>query len=180
MESMSEVLRKSPPEQPPTRLRALRVETRKPAWWTSSASAKLAADNRARCPQCRGHHSDAGRLLDKELDRRTNAVLYLGCRECWLDGGTKGPCQRHRCPVCDGSGVVCPECRGFRFLHADVDAGHPQFGQLFRCAHCCRGNHVDPVAEAAAIAHYAAAYRRAHDPAPPPRDAPAAESGDAP
>lgn len=58
--------------------------------------------------------------------------------------------MRH-CAACGASGLVCPWCRGRRFVRYDHPVGHPQFGQAIRCHVCCEGNNVNPETEWRAI-----------------------------
>ncbi len=118
-----------------------------------------------RCPRCFGHGSFAGQGIDRTTDTETGELLERGCIACW-EGYAEGPCPAHKCHVCDGSGVVCPQCRGDRVMRRDLEWGHPDFGkwevpaehktgQYMRCDVCCKdcteGNNVNVDKEAAAI-----------------------------
>lgn len=69
------------------------------------------------------------------------------------------PCLHHLCRRCHGSGLVCPDCCGDRFVRKDVPVGHPEFGAIFRCKACCEGNNVNAVVERKHINKYLATYR---------------------
>lgn len=103
-----------------------------------------------RCDRCGGlgvyHGSDA------------EMALAIGhCVACMNPNAAKA-CGRHACHICDGSGAVCPACRGARFVRRDVPYGHPDFGQALRCETCCEGNQVSQTKERRAIERYLVGY----------------------
>jgi|GEM_PF-6973810 len=57
------------------------------------------------------------------------------------------PCEVHVCPMCLGKGVVCPDCRGARFLREPTARGN----RAVRCPSCTEGNNVSAAREMAAI-----------------------------
>jgi hypothetical protein len=144
------------PKKPPVE----RVSVQKPPWFVNSRAATYPPDFRVVCPRCFGHGSSARVALDRVTDTETGEVTERGCIACW-EGYAEGPCPAHKCPICDGSGVVCPQCRGDRVVRRDLEWGHPDFGQwpdehhatgqYMRCDVCCEGNGINPDREAAAI-----------------------------
>jgi hypothetical protein len=58
--------------------------------------------------------------------------------------------------MCQGSGRVCPACRGLRFIGIDAPVGHPDFGKSFPCLDCFIGGVVDSAKEMETIQQYLA------------------------
>ncbi len=165
---------KLPISAPPTKQKkppVERVSTQKPPWFVNSRGATYPPDSRVKCPRCFGHGSFAGPGIDRTTDTETGEILERGCIACW-EGYAEGPCPAHKCHVCDGSGVVCPQCRGDRVVRRDLEWGHPDFGhwvtaerktgQYDRCDVCCKdcteGNNVNVDKEAAAIRRWLAKH----------------------
>lgn len=65
-------------------------------------------------------------------------------------------CRGCGCHACNATGLVCPICRGMRFLRRDLPVGHPDFGKIARCDGCCEGNQINPDREAQTIRAYLA------------------------
>lgn len=103
-------------------------------------------DARVRCPGCRGKGSWARGDVCGE------------CKAC-VQNPLRMACLHHLCRRCHGSGLVCPECCGDRFVRKDVPVGHPDFGEIFRCKSCCEGNNVNAALERKHINKYLATYR---------------------
>ena len=112
-----------------------------PQWYMTSPNSVLADDCRAKCGNCRGHGSHAGAELEV-------------CPNCQANDAF-GPCPLHRCKACAGSGLVCPACRGMRFVRvAPWDARRGMNVEIERCAKCCEGNQVNPALERRTITRY--------------------------
>lgn len=61
------------------------------------------------------------------------------------------PCDQHKCRMCDGSGFVCPDCRGMRRIRVP----RPGKGSEDKpCPTCREGNNVNDYREANAIRDY--------------------------
>jgi hypothetical protein len=100
-----------------------------PRSYRTPIAANLPDDSRVLCIECFGKGTT-----------RPEAHLCLECR-------TQGFCPLHRCRICQGSGVVCPRCRGMRFVRMPK-----QFGSdAQRCTLCCEGNQVNQDKERRAI-----------------------------
>ena len=68
----------------------------------------------------------------------------------------------HRCRRCNGSGLVCPECRGDRIVRtSEWNVASPHV-KIARCDSCCEGNNINPDKEQRAIAAYVSQEQRAH------------------
>lgn len=63
-------------------------------------------------------------------------------------------CELHRCRMCLGRGVVCPVCRGMRFVCRPTSNGN----EAVRCIHCCEGNNINPQKEIHLIERYLKKY----------------------
>lgn len=110
------------------------------------------------CDECHGRGSNAG-------------VEIEVCREC-LDGYE--PCKLHKCRQCDGSGAVCPLCRGMRFVRerawdARYGGGYIRVSNKVgepddRCPKCMEGNNVNRRMETQAINKYLLRWRSEYDP----------------
>lgn len=95
-------------------------------------ASRLPSDDRAVCMAClgtgaygfAGDISDCGICADLQRQRR-------------------GYCGAHKCRQCDGKGVVCPICRGMRFLRVPRASNG---NDIMRCE-CCEGNNVNPLTE---------------------------------
>src|SRR5713101_471677 len=117
METIQAVLKQpqklpiAPSAKPKPTRNPLSVETRKPDWWSNGVGANLPSESLVRCHRCQGHGSGAGRVLDRISNVTTGEIIERGCIACW-DGYANGPCPAHVCHYCDGSGLVCPTCRG--------------------------------------------------------------------
>jgi len=96
-------------------------------------------------------------VLVRITNTETGEVTTPGCIACW-DSYADRPCPAHICHVCDGSGFVCPQCRGDRFINGDFMPGHPQFGQALKCHVCTEGNGVNEDLEKRAITTYLAKH----------------------
>src|SRR5262245_10572946 len=71
-----------------------------PAWHLNARMAAYPDACRAKCEECHGRKSNAGTELEV-------------CQACQAG---PAPCKLHKCRACDGSGQVCPYCRGMRFV----------------------------------------------------------------
>ena len=118
-----------------------------PKWYENSPNALLADDCRAKCSDCRGHGSHAGAELET-------------CQGCHSQDF---PCPLHRCKSCAGSGLVCPACRGMRFVRvAPWDIRRGGVVEIERCTQCCEGNNVNPATERRAITRYMTRWLSLH------------------
>jgi len=100
--------------------------------------------------------STAGAILDRCAN--SQCAVHDGCRACH---GQAFPCEIHKCRRCDGSGLVCPACRGDRIVQLfewTIATPHIKVG---RCEICCEGNQVNSAKEQRAIDAYLAKQRRA-------------------
>jgi len=156
MEPIKTVLKQPQRVLPPTRRSPLSDDVQYPPWFQNSPAARLPAESRIRCPRCFGRRSGAGRVLERVTDRE-GVIRDPGCVACW-GGYAEGPCPAHTCYTCAGSGYVCPQCRGDRFISMDYHVGHPDFGKAERCPVCTEGNNISPPKEAAAIQRYLARH----------------------
>lgn len=119
-----------------------------PTWYAESITAKLPDDCRAKCERCFGYGTDAGLAIN----------LCAGCQT------GPGPCPTHTCRQCDGSGLVCPQCRGMRFVRTHEWDQHSPFSDaLDRCVKCTEGNNVSHKLEKQVIERYMARWRMEHD-----------------
>lgn len=110
------------------------------------------------CPACLGRRSLGGMILDK--CNVPNCETHQHCWECHYG---PGPCFLHTCPRCQGSGLVCPICRGDRIVQlGNWETARPVV-KYMRCDACCEGNQVNPAKELRAID----AYLRKHGPSQP-------------
>lgn len=128
-----------------------KLPTRKPQWHGMGRAAKLDLDSRVICPDCHGRQTTAS----AELDRCDNpgCACHEYCHPCHQN---HYPCFVHRCPRCDGSGLVCPACRGDRVVRIapwDTLRNHG-VAELSRCEVCCEGNNVNHTKEMPAIENY--------------------------
>lgn len=107
----------------------------RPKWLRRGDGFLLPADHRCKCPDCggRGTHAWDGLLS-----------------QCGFCTQMEGPCITHKCRRCDGSGMVCPRCRGMRFLRVPAPVG----AELVRCDSCCEGNQVNIALERRTILRY--------------------------
>ena len=85
------------------------------------------------------------------------------CREC-MGRGRKGGREGWpfaKCAACQGKGVVCPACRGMRFVRQPQPGAQAEWQtEVTRCARCCEGNQVNDVIEMREIQRYIAAGQR--------------------
>jgi hypothetical protein len=93
-----------------------------------------------RCADCFGRGSSAGLELDD-------------CHDCHAG---EGPCRQHMCRRCNGSGVVCPLCRGDRRVRAAAWSNARTSVDLLRCPLCCEGNNVNAAIEMRAVQYFLA------------------------
>jgi hypothetical protein len=98
----------------------------------------------------------ANRARNKELWR----ILCVGCAgvggdplsdTCpFCEASPSKWCHQHRCPICSGRGVVCPECRGMRFHSSGMgdmvptNVRGPEYHQMVNLAikHCPKCMHT--------------------------------------
>ena len=119
-----------------------------PRWYAESINSKLPHDCRAKCDLCFGYGSHAG------------IALYT-CQGCQTG---YEPCPLHTCLQCGGTGLVCPQCRGMRFVRAhEWDAHRSTSVEVIRCPKCCEGNNVNVELELRVIERYMARWRADHD-----------------
>ncbi len=111
-------------------------------------AARLPDDCRIKCEQCHGHGS-------------ADFFEVVECLSCQR-GIHDAPCITHACRACSGSGKVCPECRGMRFVRSNVFRMSSYAGQnvreVTRCPVCCEGNNVNVEREREAILRYEAKW----------------------
>ncbi len=83
--------------------------------------------------------------------------------ECYACQHGEMACEAHKCAQCGGSGFVCPQCRGMRFVRSQVwkhsAAAHQNARDLERCHACTEGNNVNPFKERTAINDYLLRWR---------------------
>ena len=122
---------------------------RGPNWYNSADALAYGDDCRAKCQECHGH----GSPYFFEL---------LACDSC-MRGPNNICCPAHICRTCHGSGFVCPQCRGMRFVRSLVfnpgAAAHQNVRELLRCPGCTEGNNIHPEQERRAIERYLMKYR---------------------
>lgn len=87
------------------------------------------------CPDCFGHRSGAG----------------LALQSCYACSQAPGPCALHKCRRCDGSGLVCPQCRGDRQVRIGEWEEQEPYRESVRCDVCTEGNQINPAKESRAI-----------------------------
>lgn len=98
--------------------------------------------DRALCPHCYGTGTTA-----HEREVRACGRGQQASGTCCEEGQVY--CARHRCRACQGTGVVCPSCRGMR-ASTERDLAGPG-DTMTRCPVCTEGNNVNPAKEMRAI-----------------------------
>jgi hypothetical protein len=106
-----------------------------PRWFRTGEGFRLEEDNPCKCSECHGAGS------------HSYEVELAACQFCRNE---LAACMSHRCRMCDGSGQVCPRCRGMRFLRVSLPTG----AVVARCDWCCEGNQVSPAKERREIIRY--------------------------
>lgn len=99
---------------------------------TNLARETLVTGDRALCPDCNGH----GRH------------------------GARPGFPFAACAACRGKGVVCPYCRGMRFIRQYKFGAQADWQtEATRCDRCCEGNQINDVIELREIHRYIAVGR---------------------
>ncbi len=79
-----------------------------------------------------------------------NRAICLDCRG--------NPAPQWKCRPCDGTGNVCPLCRGMRFVRQPLGDG--SYGaDAVRCVGCCEGNQINIIKERALIVAYMTRFK---------------------
>ena len=120
-----------------------------PSWYRNAQGAQLPDDCRVKCEVCHGHGA-------------SSYYEMLACSSC-TRGPHNIPCPIHSCRACIGSGMVCPTCRGMRFVRSSffkmTASAHDSTREITRCPVCCEGNNVNIDRERDAIQKYLLKYR---------------------
>jgi len=98
---------------------------------------------RAKCEHCRGRGTTE------------RAQTIADCPDCHAVGKA---CDLHKCRPCDGTGGVCPTCRGMRYVRTRAFSVHNLHVTEARCFTCMRGNTIDRDLEDSAITAYMARW----------------------
>jgi DnaJ-class molecular chaperone len=85
------------------------------------------------------------------------------CSECMGRGrkGGRDGWPFSKCAACQGKGVVCPSCRGMRFIRQMKPGAQAEWQtEATRCDKCCEGNQVNDIIEMREIQRYIAVGKR--------------------
>ena len=118
-------------------------EPSQPKWRREALGLKLSDDSRVKCPECMGAGSPSG-----------PETRYCSNCQDHDDIEAPGPCPMHKCRICGGSGMVCPTCRGMRFVRMPLFVGNRVDPKEDRCPTCTEGNNWNPQKEEKAITRY--------------------------
>lgn len=135
------------------------------SWRQNATALSLQLDSRVLCQSCGGSavrapwHEIAGCFAchdsqDGPCEAHQEMGRRLGCKTC-QDGPR--PCPRHACAICGGSGLVCPTCRGMRFLRLEWPDRHDGFPYL-ACPKCIADGQVSTLKEHRLIQQYLARH----------------------
>lgn len=83
-----------------------------------------------------------------QVSKKISPEARVRCSQC------RGTTSAGKCPMCHGGGLVCPKCRGMRFLRTGMENW---VTQIERCPSC-----LHPDDETAAIAAYLQNWVRHH------------------
>lgn len=118
----------------------------------------LPRECRVKCLTCNGRGALPDPALERcELHDRSDQTCphHDWCLACH---NGEFPCAAHKCLECDGSGMVCPQCMGMRFVRLRGWSPSVHWSDSNRCESrcdaCCEGNDINAFKERWAIDLY--------------------------